>query len=84
MDRKANRTPEATATTEDLDLLENFEDCSHPKLTHEEHVQLGYLYLRDTPLMQVLVDFPEKLRRYAESRGANNLYHETMTWAFLP
>ena len=70
-------------TAADLKLLENFENCSHPNLTHEEHVQLGYLYLRDAPLIEVLIDFPPKLRRYAENKGADNLYHETITWAFL-
>ena len=73
----------AETTVQDRELLENFENCSHPELTHEEHVQLGYLYLRDAPLTTVLVEFPDKLRRYAESKGAHDLYHETITWAFL-
>ena len=64
-------------------LVEHFESCSHPELSHEEHVQLGYYYLKKQSLLQVLTELPNKLRRYAESKGAPNLYHETITWAFL-
>ncbi len=64
-------------------LVENFENCSHPELSHEEHVQLGYFYLKEQSLLQVLAQFPDKLRLYAESKGAHNLYHETITWAYL-
>ena len=70
-------------TREDRELVAAFEDLSHPVLTHEQHVQLAYVYLLEAPLSRVLEDFPGKLKRYAESKGAPDLYHETITWAFL-
>ena len=70
-------------TREDRELIAAFEDLSHSVLTHPEHVRLAWLYLLDAPLSKVLEEFPERLKRYAESKGAPDLYHETITWAFL-
>ncbi|MEM7167706.1 MAG: hypothetical protein AAF581_19805 [Planctomycetota bacterium] len=67
----------------DAELIAAFEDQTHPSLSHEEHVRLGYLYLQAAPITEVLATFPNKLRRYAAAKGAPEIYHETITWAFI-
>ena len=73
----------ANKQSEDAALIEAFEDCSLSSLSHEDHVRLGYVYLSEAPFIRVLAEFPEKLRRFAASKGAHDLYHETITWAFM-
>ena len=67
----------------DRKLLESFEDGSLQSLTHADHVRVAYLYLMRDPLADVLRDFPARLQSYAASKGAPELYHATITWAFI-
>jgi hypothetical protein len=69
----------------DEDLLQKFEDCSLPLASfhHEEHVRVGYLYLRRYPLLDVLARFPANLRKFAAANGKTGLYHQTVSWAYL-
>lgn len=64
-------------------LVGEFETCTLATLDHEDHVRLGWFYLRHDKLTTVLENFPEKLQRFATSKGASGKYHETITWAFL-
>ena len=70
---------------EDEHLIAKFEDasllleCFH----HEEHVRVAFLYLRKYPVLEVLARFPAALRRYAAAHGKSELYHETISWAFI-
>ena len=69
----------------DAELLLQFEDCSLPlaRLRHRVHIQIAFLYLCRHPVLDVLVRFPEALKRYAATHGQANLYHETITWAYI-
>lgn len=64
-------------------LVGEFETCTLGALDHEDHVRLGWFYLSHERLPAVLESFPEKLQRFATSKGASKKYHETITWAFL-
>lgn len=64
-------------------LVGEFETCTLEALDHEDHVRLGWFYLSHDELSVVLGHFPQKLRRFAASKGAAGKYHETITWAFL-
>jgi hypothetical protein len=66
-------------------LLEDFEAGTLPldALTHEAHVELGWLYARSFPLTTALERFTAALKRFAAAQGKAGLYHETITWAYL-
>lgn len=66
-------------------LLEDFErgDLTPEALTHEAHVELGWLYVRAHPLAIAIERFSAALRRFAAAHGKDGLYHETITWAYL-
>lgn len=63
-------------------LVEAFEDCTLPGLDHESHVRVAWHYLTRGPLSAVLQTLPRRLKCFAESKGATDKYHETMTYAF--
>lgn len=69
----------------DCEFIAAMEDCTFPAsaFDHREHVRLGWLYLREQPLLDALARFIESLRRYAGSLGASAKYHETITYAFM-
>jgi hypothetical protein len=69
----------------DAEFVDAFESLRLPAedFPHREHVRLAWLYLRDTPLLEAVPRFVSSLRRFAEHHGSPNLYHETITWAFL-
>lgn len=69
----------------DEELRECFENLtlSAADFSHREHLRIAWLYLREYPLLQVLEIFPRNLKRFALAVGAQGLYHETITWAFL-
>jgi len=50
---------------------------------HQEHVRMGFLYMSRFPVLEGVGRFSEGLRRLAAKCGRPNLYHETITWAFL-
>ncbi len=50
---------------------------------HREHVRLAWCYLHAFGIVESLTRFPTHLKRFAKRVGAPNLYHETLTWAFL-
>jgi hypothetical protein len=67
-------------------LVEGFEACSLPaaEFGHAEHVRVAWLYLASgAPFEEAALRFCKGLRRYAESLGKADRYHETITWAFL-
>lgn len=69
----------------DADFLRSFEDRSLPSSSfhHRDHVRLAWLYLRRYPTLEALARFIEGLRRFAAANGRPDLYHETITWAYL-
>ena len=50
---------------------------------HPEHVRMGFLYMSRFPVLEGVGRFSEGLQRLAAACGRPNLYHETITWAFL-
>lgn len=66
-------------------FIDALETCAIPKgaFDHAAHVRAAWIYLQDLPLARALERFAVSLKRYAKSVGADGLYHETITWAFM-
>jgi len=73
------------SSSNDDELLRQFEDCSLPlgRFHHRVHLQIAFLYLCRYPVLDVLGRFRAALTRYAEAHGKPGLYHETITWAYI-
>ncbi len=69
----------------DADFLSAFQRCVlDPKqFRHPDHLRMAWIYLKTHTLLETLKLLPRALRRYAESLGATDKYHETLTWAFV-
>lgn len=69
----------------DQELIERFERLTLPleSFHHREHVRVAFLYLQQYPAQKALQAFCESLRRFAEAYGKANLYHETISWAYV-
>ena len=69
----------------DDELIASFEsgtlasECFH----HADHVKMAFLYLCRYPAVEALQRFSTSLRNLAIAKGKPNLYHETITWAFV-
>jgi hypothetical protein len=50
---------------------------------HADHVRMAFLYLRRYPALEALQRFSASLTGFAAAIGKPQLYHETITWAFL-
>ena len=62
-----------------------FENCTirNEEFHHADHVRMGFLYMCRFPALEGMKRFSEALQRFAAAAGKPNLYHETITWAFL-
>jgi hypothetical protein len=69
----------------DQDFAEAFERCeiAGDSFHHRDHVRLAWIYLREMTLLDALKRFTESLKRFAIHNGVPNLYHETITWAYM-
>lgn len=69
----------------DLEWMEQFENAtlSNASFHHADHVRMAFLYLQHYPPLEALGRFSSALIRFAAANGKPNLYHETITWAFL-
>ena len=68
----------------DREFAAAFENATlEDEFHHRDHVRMGWIYLREHPLLDALARFSAALRRYAASKGEPGLYHETITLAFL-
>lgn len=69
----------------DDELLRAFEAGQPPEggFHHVQHVRVAWNYLRDLPLAAALARFCDGLRHFARIQGADGLYHETITVAFV-
>jgi hypothetical protein len=67
------------------EFADAFERCAVPNESfhHRDHIRLAWIYLRDLPLLDALGRFTTSLKRFAAANGHPELYHETITWAFL-
>jgi hypothetical protein len=71
---------------DDTALVHAFESCSlkESEFSHRAHLRVAWLYLTSgVHFEEAALRFCRGLRRYAESLGKGDRYHETITWAFL-
>jgi hypothetical protein len=70
---------------EDSALLVGFEEGSLPEgaFGHREHLRAAWIFVRKYGLPDALTRFAEALKRFAAAKGAPQLYHQTITWAYL-
>lgn len=66
-------------------LVARFEggDITPAEMTHTLHVQLAWHYVREYGLVQALDRFSSALRQFAAAHDKGDLYHETITWAYM-
>ena len=69
----------------DEEFIERFENCTLPadSFRHGDHVRVVWLYLRCCSVLETLARFSAGLKRFATANGKPNLYHETITWAYV-
>jgi hypothetical protein len=67
----------------DDDFAAAFERCDMPEFHHRDHVRLAWIYLHQMPLLDALKRFSESLKRFAAFKGQPDLYHDTITWAYM-
>jgi len=69
----------------DEDFIAAFEQCTlrGDAFHHADHVRAAFLYLCRFPVLEAVPRFSEALQRFAKANDKPNLYHETITWAFL-
>lgn len=69
----------------DEEFIASFEDCSLAanSFHHADHVRMAFLYVSRFPALKALERFSNSLIRFATANGKPDLYHETITWAFL-
>ncbi len=72
-------------TTESTDLLADFEaDRIDPScFPHRQHLRVGFELLERHPFPEALLHLARGLRRLAAKAGRPEVYHETITTAFL-
>lgn len=70
---------------EDEEFIRSFEACTFPaeRFHHSEHVKVVWLYLHRYSVLETLARFSAMLKRFATANGKPNLYHETITWAYI-
>jgi len=69
----------------DKELIERFENCTlrGEDFHHPDHVKIVWLYLQSNSVMETLIRFSAGLKHLAAANGKPNLYHETITWAYV-
>jgi hypothetical protein len=69
----------------DSEFADAFEQCTlaNASFHHRDHVRLAWIYLRDLSLIEALERFTASLKRFADANGRPELYHATITWAYL-
>ena len=66
-------------------LAAAFEACTLPPADfhHRQHLQVAWWMLRQGPPLPAMLRFVSSLRRYAMHIGKPEVYHETITLAYL-
>jgi hypothetical protein len=69
----------------DDELVDSFENCTlvNANFHHADHVKMAFLYLRRLPALEAIQRLSAALAKLAAANGKPELYHETVTWAFL-
>jgi hypothetical protein len=70
---------------DDEGLVRTFEAGEVPEggFHHEQHVRVAWAYLKRHPLPEALGRFSSGLRHFAECQNKPQLYHETITVAYV-
>lgn len=70
---------------DDEALVRSFEAGEVPEggFHHAQHVRVAWWYLKHHALPEALTCFSDGLRRFAERQNKPNLYHETITVAYV-
>lgn len=81
----ANRASGRLDRMDDDALLEAFRSggIGAGELTHRVHVRLAFLYLERHALGAAIDRFREDLETFARAQGESDLYHQTVTLAYL-
>jgi hypothetical protein len=70
--------------TENQTLISEFEQGRAPgAFRHADHVRVAFAYVSELPLLEAIAKFSEALKRFAAAKNKPNLYHQTITWAYL-
>jgi hypothetical protein len=69
----------------DAELVELFErgEIDAASFHHRDHIQVAWSYLRVFELAEAAAKFIAALQRFAVANGVPQLYHATITWAYL-
>ena len=70
-------------SADDQSFLRAFQECSLPSLSHHAHLRLTWILLQREPLTSAIETLRRGFSAFAESKGKPQLYHETITWAFI-
>jgi hypothetical protein len=77
-------TREAAPARTNEALVSEFEQGRAPgDFHHADHVRVAFAYVSRFPFLEAVERFSAALKRFAISKGKPNLYHETITWAYL-
>jgi hypothetical protein len=69
---------------DNLDLIGKFERGHVPAgFHHADHVRVAFAYVAQYPFLEAVARFSAALKRFAAAQGKPQLYHETITWAYL-
>ena len=66
-------------------LIDAFENnrIDNAAFHHRDHVRMAWTYLREYSFPGGAERFVDALQRFAAANGKPNLYHATITWAYL-
>lgn len=75
----------ASSSLNDAQFLAAFHDCSLPPscFRHADHLRLAWLHIHQQPLEIAIDKVRCGIRAYAQHLGKPELYHETMTVAWM-
>lgn len=67
------------------ELVEAFENgaIDAGSFHHRDHVRVAWSYLQEFEFADAAARFVAALKRFAVANGVPNLYHATITWAYL-
>ena len=74
-----------TTEDEDEEFIRAFEEAAlaPENFRHREHIRLAWLYLQNYTVPEALTRYARCIKNFARANGKENLYHETITWAFI-
>jgi hypothetical protein len=64
-------------------LVEAFERGEVESFHHRDHIRMAWSYLKEMGFAEGARRFTEALQRFAAKNGQPQLYHATITWAYI-